>query len=106
MFHTEMKRKFLKNPFHQANMFYNQEQDFYVCPMGQHIEHVAYKKTVSDLVDEAKRNSGGAFRQLIITLYSARNQPFWVGFFCVKRGSPHRQARIPILLPNGIRPEE
>ena len=68
MFHKEMKRKFLKNPFHQANMFYSQEQDFFVCPMGQHMEHVAYKKTVSDLVDEAKRNSGGAFRQLIITL--------------------------------------
>ena len=34
MFHKEMKRKFLKNPFHQANMFYNEEQDFYVCPMG------------------------------------------------------------------------
>ena len=49
MFHKEMKRKFLKNPFHQANMFYNQEQDFYVCPMGQHMEHVTDKKTVSDL---------------------------------------------------------
>ena len=49
MFHKEMKRKFLKNPFHQANMFYNQEQDFYVCPMGQNMEHVTDKKTVSDL---------------------------------------------------------
>lgn len=49
MFHKEMKRKFLKNPFHQANMFYNQEQDFYVCPMGQHMEHVTDKKIVSDL---------------------------------------------------------
>ena len=49
MFHKEMKRKFLKNPLHQANMFYNQEQDFYVCPMGQHMEHVTDKKTVSDL---------------------------------------------------------
>jgi hypothetical protein len=49
LFHKEMKRKFLKNPFHQANMFYNQEQDFYVCPMGQRMEHVADKKTVSDL---------------------------------------------------------
>lgn len=49
MFHKEMKRKFLKNPFHQSNMFYNQEQDFYVCPMGQRMEHVADKRTVSDL---------------------------------------------------------
>ena len=49
MFHKEMKRKFLKNPFYQANMFYNEEQDFYVCPMGQHMEHVTDKKTESDL---------------------------------------------------------
>ena len=49
LFHKEMKRKFLKNPFHQANMFYNQDQDFYVCPMGQRMDHVADKKTVSDL---------------------------------------------------------
>ena len=49
LFHKEMKRKFLKNPFHKANMFYNQEQDFYICQMGQRIEHVADKKTVSDL---------------------------------------------------------
>ncbi len=49
MFHKEMKRKFRKNPFHQANMFYNEEQDFYVCPMGQHMEHITNKKTVSDL---------------------------------------------------------
>ena len=33
----------------EENVFYNLEQDFYVCPMGQHMEHVAYKKTVSDL---------------------------------------------------------
>ena len=54
MFHKEMKRKFLKNPFHQANMFYNQEQDFYVCPMGQHMEHVTDKKIVSDLGYESR----------------------------------------------------
>ena len=54
MFHKEMKRKFLKNPFHQSNMFYNEEQDFYVCPMGQHMEHVTDKKTVSDLGYESR----------------------------------------------------
>ena len=54
MFHKEMKRKFLKNPFHQSNMFYNEEQDFYVCPMGQHMEHVTDKKIVSDLGYESR----------------------------------------------------
>ena len=37
MFHTEMQRKFLKNPFHQANMFYTKDLDFNVCPMGQRL---------------------------------------------------------------------
>lgn len=49
MFHKEMKRKFLKNPFLQANMYYNEDQDYYVCPMGQHMEHTADRRTVSDL---------------------------------------------------------
>lgn len=49
MFHKEMKRKFLKNPFHQSNMYYNKELDYYVCPMGQHLEHITDRRSVSDL---------------------------------------------------------
>ncbi len=49
MFHKEMKRKFMNNPFVPANMFYNEEKDFYVCPMGQHLEHVRDSRSVSDL---------------------------------------------------------
>ena len=30
------------------NMYYNWKDDYYVCPMGQHMEHVEYKKSVSD----------------------------------------------------------
>ncbi len=40
MFHAEMKRKRRKNAFLIENMFYNKELDFYVCPMGQHLEFV------------------------------------------------------------------
>ncbi len=40
MFHAEMKRKRRKNAFLIENMFYNKEFDFYVCPMGQHLEFV------------------------------------------------------------------
>ncbi len=49
MFHKEMKRKFMNDPFQPANMFYNEQKDFYVCPMGQHLEHVKDIKTVSKL---------------------------------------------------------
>lgn len=30
------------------NMYYNWKDDYYVCPMGQHMEHVGHKKSVSD----------------------------------------------------------
>ena len=48
MFHKEMKRKFMKNPFLPANMFYNEENDYYVCPMGQHLEHIRNMKSTTD----------------------------------------------------------
>ena len=36
-------------PYVKYNMFHKEEQNFYVCPMGQHMEHITDKKTVSDL---------------------------------------------------------
>ena len=49
MFHAEMKRKYKDNPFLPGNMYYNKEQDYYVCPMGQHLDFIYYKKEKSDL---------------------------------------------------------
>ena len=49
MFHAEMKRKYRNNAFIVQNMYYNEEKDFYVCPMGQHLERVGTWNTVSDL---------------------------------------------------------
>ena len=49
MFHAEMKRKRKNNPFLVENMFYNKELDFYVCPMGQHLEFVTERHGVSEL---------------------------------------------------------
>lgn len=36
-FHKEQKRNHKNNPFVIENMFYNEVQDFYVCPMGQRL---------------------------------------------------------------------
>lgn len=36
-FHAEQKRNYKNNPFLAANLFYNSEKNFYVCPMGQHL---------------------------------------------------------------------
>lgn len=48
MFHKEQKRKYRNNPFLPANMYYNSEQDYYVCPMGQHLEFIRQEKRVSE----------------------------------------------------------
>lgn len=37
-FHKEQKRPQKNNPFLLQNLYYNKEQDFYVCPMGQKME--------------------------------------------------------------------
>ena len=56
MFHAEMKRKRRNNPFLIDNMFYNKELDFYVCPMGQHLEFVKQIKEKSDLGYESTKS--------------------------------------------------
>ena len=49
MFHKELNRKYIENPFLPEHLFYNAERDFFVCPMGQHMTFVEEKKRVSDL---------------------------------------------------------
>ena len=39
-FHKEQKRPFRNDPFRIENLHYNAEQDYYVCPMGQHMTRV------------------------------------------------------------------
>jgi len=43
-FHKEQKRSFKNNPFIQENLYYNAEQDYFVCPMGQHLKLI-YRTT-------------------------------------------------------------
>lgn len=46
-FHKEQKKKMKNNPFLPQNLFYNAEQDFYVCPMGQRMEKIGEGKRTS-----------------------------------------------------------
>lgn len=39
-FHYEQKKKVKQNPFLPDNLFYNQQEDYYVCPMGQRMERI------------------------------------------------------------------
>ena len=49
MFHAEQKRKYANNPFLPEHMFYNKADDYYVCPMGQHLVHIRDEKRTTDL---------------------------------------------------------
>jgi Transposase DDE domain. len=39
-FHKEQKRSFKIDIFRVENLFYNPDEDYFVCPMGQHMERV------------------------------------------------------------------
>ena len=49
LFHTELKRKTLKNPFLPEHLYHNAEEDYFVCPMGQHMTYVGDRVRTSDL---------------------------------------------------------
>ena len=48
-FHKEQTRSFKNDPFRVENLHYNAEEDYYVCPMGQHMTRVGTRhvKTAS-----------------------------------------------------------
>ena len=42
-FHKEQKRDFRNDIFRLENLYYNAEEDYFVCPMGQHMDRVGTK---------------------------------------------------------------
>lgn len=54
MFHKEQKRNFKKDIFKTENLFYNSEQDFFVCPMGQRMYKIRTGKRKSELGYESE----------------------------------------------------
>ena len=60
-FHKEQKRKQQTNPFLVKNLYYNEDKDFFVCPMGQHLEYAGKGK---------RRSSNGYEAQ--VSYYEAR----------------------------------
>ena len=61
-FHKESKRAFKNNPFLTANLFYNATDNYYVCPMGQHLTHQYQTK---------KKNESGYISS--IDIYKTQN---------------------------------
>lgn len=44
MFHVEQRRSYRNDPFRVSNLYYNPDNDFYVCPMGQKMKFVRQEK--------------------------------------------------------------
>jgi hypothetical protein len=44
-FHKERRPRRKANPFHRESLFYNVEQDFFVCPMGQRMDRIGTKNS-------------------------------------------------------------
>ena len=47
-FHKEQKAKYRNNPFLSANFYHNAAGNYYVCPMGQHMEFLRTERRKSD----------------------------------------------------------
>lgn len=47
-FHKEQHKPQKDNPFTPQNLYYNAQDDYYVCPMGQHMTHVRSRKETNE----------------------------------------------------------
>ena len=56
-FHMEQRPRYKPNPFHHDNFHYNAAEDYYVCPMGQHMPRTgtSHSKTASGYRSESAR---------------------------------------------------
>lgn len=61
-FHKEQSKSFKSNAFIPQNLYYNKQDDYYVCPMGQHMEKVG----------SATRKSSSGYESHL-SLYQAKN---------------------------------
>ncbi|GAB6963076.1 hypothetical protein JCM17724A_18250 [Prevotella fusca JCM 17724] len=46
-FHKEQRPRYTPNPFSPAGLYYDKEQDFHVCPMGQHMRRIGMKRSIN-----------------------------------------------------------
>ena len=76
-FHKEQTRSFRNDPFRIENLYYNAEEDYYVCPMGQHMARVGTR--------HAKTSSGHVVE---LAVYRAQRCDG-----CPMRGSCHKRKR-------------
>lgn len=77
MFHVEQRRGYRNNPFRVSNLFYNPEDDFYVCPMGQKMKFIR----------QEKRYTASGYQQTVSVYRASRCEG------CPLRGQCHKSKR-------------
>lgn len=77
MFHVEQRRGYRNNPFRVSNLFYNPQDDFYVCPMGQKMKFIR----------QEKRNTASGYQQTVSVYRASRCEG------CPLRGQCHKSKR-------------
>ena len=77
MFHVEQRRGYRNNPFRVSNLFYNPDDDFYVCPMGQKMKFVR----------QERRYTASGYQQTVSVYRASRCQG------CPLRGQCHKSKR-------------
>lgn len=77
MFHVEQRRPYRNNPFRVSNLFYNPDDDFYVCPMGQKMKFIR----------QEKRHTASGYQQTVSVYRASRCEG------CPLRGQCHKSRR-------------
>lgn len=77
MFHVEQRRGYRNNPFRVPNLFYNHDDDFYVCPMGQKMKFIR----------QEKRHTASGYQQTVSVYRASRCEG------CPLRGQCHKSRR-------------
>ena len=77
MFHVEQRRSYRNNPFRVSNLFYNPDDDFYVCPMGQKL----------NFIRQEKRYTASGYQQTVSVYRASRCEG------CPLRGQCHKSKR-------------
>ena len=77
MFHVEQRRGYRNNPFRVSNLFYNPDDDFYVCPMGQKMKFIR----------QEKRYTASGYQQTVSVYRAGRCEG------CPLRGQCHKSKR-------------
>lgn len=79
LFHKEQKRAFKKDIFRVENLYYNPQGDYFICPMGQHMERAGTR--------HGRTESGYVTESVVYRAANCKGCPLRWGCYKRKRGN-------------------